>query len=137
MASRKNKTFATLLAALFGWVGAHRFYLHGLKDKWGWLHASSIPVAGIAIRLWFGEPLLFTATPVIVSFLAGLLAALVIGLTPDDRWDSTHNPGATQASHSGWPLVLLLIAITGGGAIALIAVISRTLDLLFTGGAYG
>jgi TM2 domain-containing membrane protein YozV len=137
MAARKNKTLATLLAAALGALGAHRFYLHGLKDKWGWLHVSSLLISGITARLWFGEPLLFTASPLIVSFLAALIQALVLGLTPDDRWDQSYNPGAAQTSHSGWPLVLLLILITGGGAIALIAIIARTLDLLFTGGAYG
>ena len=26
------------LAVLFGSLGLHRFYLHGLRDPWGWLH---------------------------------------------------------------------------------------------------
>lgn len=136
MATYKKKTFTTLIAALLGAIGLHRFYLYGLRDKWAWVHAASIPISGIAIRLWFGEPLLFTGGSLIVSFLAGLIEALVIGLTPDDKWDQAYNAGK-QVSHSGWPLALLLILITGGGAVVLIAVISRTLDLLFTGGAYG
>jgi hypothetical protein len=137
MTSHKNKTLATLLAALFGAIGIHRFYLYGLKDKWAWLHASSLALSGVAIRFRFGDPLLFTASPLLISFLAGLIEALVIGLTPDDRWDAQHNPTSPKRSHSGWPLALLLIFTVAGGAVALIAAIARTLDLLFTGGAYG
>jgi hypothetical protein len=33
--------------------------------------------------------------------------------------------------------VVLLVLTFGGGAIAVIAAIARTFDLLFTGGAYG
>ena len=33
----KNKTLAAWLAFLGGPLGLHRFYLHGLRDLWGWL----------------------------------------------------------------------------------------------------
>ena len=33
----KSKTLAAWLAFLGGPIGLHRFYLHGLGDKWGWL----------------------------------------------------------------------------------------------------
>ena len=45
----KNKTLATLLAFLLGGVGAHRFYLRGASDTWGWLHACSVPVIGLVM----------------------------------------------------------------------------------------
>ncbi|MBI1891490.1 MAG: hypothetical protein HYS18_12640 [Burkholderiales bacterium] len=137
MKPHKNKVLATFLAAIGGAVGLHRFYLHGWKDRWGWLHLASLPLSGLAIRLWFGQPLLFTASPLVISFLAALIEALVIGLTPDERWDRSHNIESGKASASGWPLAVLLVLITGCGAVALIAVLARTLDLLFTGGAYG
>ena len=45
----KNKTLATLLALLGGPVGLHRFYLHGLRDRWGWFMPvpTLVGVAGV------------------------------------------------------------------------------------------
>jgi TM2 domain-containing membrane protein YozV len=111
----KNKTFATLLAALLGGLGAHRFYLYGKKDYWGWVLLFLFPV----------------------SIFVGFVQALVIGLTPDEKWDAQHNRDSGRHSDSGWPLVILLVLTFGGGAIAVIAAIARGFDLLFTGGAYG
>ena len=34
----QSKTLATWIALLGGSLGLHRFYLHGLRDRWGWLH---------------------------------------------------------------------------------------------------
>lgn len=136
-APHKNKTFATLLALLFGGIGLHRFYLHGISDRWGWLHLSALALSGMAVGLWPEQALLFTAAPLVASILTGIITALVLGLTPDEKWDQTHNPQSGKQSHSGGWLAVVLVLTTGIGAIALIAVIARTLDLLFTGGAYG
>lgn len=114
-ATHKNKTLATLLAAVLGGVGAHRFYLHGKKDVWAWAHVLLFPL----------------------SVFAGFLGALVIGLTPDEKWDAQHNQASGRRSNSGWPLAVLLVLTFAGGATALIATIARGFDLLFTGGAYG
>lgn len=111
----KNKTLATFFAAVFGGLGAHRFYLYGKKDIWAWVHVALFPL----------------------SVFAGFLEALTIGLTPDDKWDARHNRDSGRQSDSGWPLAVLLVLTFGGGAIAVIAAIARTFDLLFTGGAYG
>ena len=113
--THKNKTLATLLAALLGGLGAHRFYLYGKKDAWAWLHPLLLPLA----------------------IYAGFIEALMIGLTPDDKWDATHNPHSGMQSESGWPLIVLLVLTTGFGATAVIATLARTFDLLYTGGAYG
>ncbi|MGE5622848.1 MAG: NINE protein [Bacillota bacterium] len=135
--THKNKTFATLLAAVTGGLGAHRFYLYGNKDAWGWVHLASIPLS-LAFRLLApAQPLLFVAAPLAISVLAAFIEALVIGLTPDDKWDARHNRMSGRQSGSGWPLAILLVLTLGVGAVALIAAIARTFDLLFTGGAYG
>ena len=34
----KSKTLATWIALALGSLGAHRFYLHGSRDRWAWLH---------------------------------------------------------------------------------------------------
>jgi len=135
----KNKTFATFLAFLLGGLGAHRFYLYGWKDKWAWLHVASLPLSVLALFAvsTTSQPQAFAAGPLVISVLAAFLEALVIGLTPDDKWDARHNAGSGKRSQSGWPIVLLLVLTLGIGATALISTIARTFDLLFTGGSYG
>jgi TM2 domain-containing membrane protein YozV len=115
MSPHKNKTLATLLAFILGGLGAHRFYLHGKKDRWAWVHVALFPL----------------------SVYAGFIEALVLGLTPDDKWDAEYNAASGQQSDSGWPLAVLLVLTLGVGAVAVIATIARTFDLLYTGGAYG
>ncbi|MBR7792876.1 NINE protein [Undibacterium sp. FT147W] len=136
-ATHKNKTFATLLAALAGSVGAHRFYLFGKSDYWGWAHLISLPISLLISHLYFGSQPLLTYSPILLSFLIALLEALVIGLTPDEKWDARHNPQSPKKSSSSWPLALILVMTAGIGAITLIGVIARAFDLLYTGGAYG
>ncbi len=114
-APHKNKTLATFLAAVLGGLGAHRFYLYGVRDWLAWLHVALLPLA----------------------VFAGFIAALVIGLTPDERWDAQHNAASGRESDSGWAGILLVIATFAFGTTLLIAVIARTFDLLYTGGAYG
>ena len=111
----KNKTFATLLAALLGGFGAHRFYLYGGKDRWAWVHVILFPF----------------------SIYAGFIEALVIGLTSDEKWDVQHNADSGRKSESAWPLAVLLVLTMGLGTVAVIATLARTFDLLYTGGAYG
>ncbi|GAB3548420.1 NINE protein [Noviherbaspirillum agri] len=137
MPTQKNKTFATFLAAMLGVIGAHRFYLQGFRDIAGWVHALAVPLALMAALLWPAQPAFFLALPVIISALFAAIEALVIGLTPDEKWDTNHNPGTGRPSKSGWPLATMLVLTFGVGAMGLIAVIARSFDLLFTGGAYG
>jgi TM2 domain-containing membrane protein YozV len=114
-AKHKNKTLATLFAFVLGGLGAHRFYLYGKKDTWAWAHLFLFPLA----------------------VYAGFIEALVIGLTPDEKWDATYNRDSGQQSESGWPLAVLLVLTVGLGAFAVIATIARVVDYLYTGGAYG
>jgi TM2 domain-containing membrane protein YozV len=138
MTSRhRNKTLATFLSSLFGSIGLHRFYLHGVKDGWGWLHFLALPLSALAITYFKNSPALLTFSPLVVSGLVAFIEALVIGLTPDDKWDAQYNPDSGSQTQSGWPLALLLVLTVGGGAMALIATIARFFDLFFTGGAYG
>jgi TM2 domain-containing membrane protein YozV len=115
MARHKNKTFSTLLATLFGGLGAHRFYLYGKKDVWAWVHVLTLPI----------------------SIFAGFIGALVIGLTPDEKWDAQHNTASGHASDSSWVVILLVVVTFAVGATALVAAIARLTDLYLTGGAYG
>ncbi len=131
----KNKTFATLLALLLGGFGAHRFYLKGGTDRLGLLHLCSLPVTGILYGAVQPHPF-YVMLPLLVSYIAGFVEGLVIGLTPDEAWDGQYNKGSGKASRSNWMLALLLVLILGVGAIVLIGTIARVFDLLYTGGSY-
>lgn len=137
MPAWKNKTFATFLASFFGSLGLHRFYLYGLRDVWGWLHLVTVLSLPPALAPGGSPMRILIALPFAISLLAGFLEALVIGLTPDDKWDARHNAGKPGHTRSRWPLALLLVLTLAFGATAAIATIARTFDLLFTGGAYG
>lgn len=115
----------------------HRFYLYGPKDPLGWAHLASVPLSLILFHSLPAQPPLFVAMPAVISAMSALIEALAIGLTADEKWDATHNRGSGRRSRSGWPLAVLLVLAFGAGAIAVIAAIARTFDLLFTGGAYG
>lgn len=133
----KNKTLCALLAFTLGGLGMHRLYLAGAGDRWFWLHLAALPLSGLIRLAAPDQPLLFVLAPLVISYLAGFLETLVIGLTPDDKWDAAHNAGSGQQSDSAWPLAVLLVLTLGAGAVALIATIARTFDLLITGGSYG
>ena len=133
----KNKTLTALLASVGGTFGLHRFYLQGRQDKWAWLHLTSLPVSALVYFLSRDLHPFFTALPLILSMLAGFLTCLIIGTTPDEKWDASYNKNSLKKSTTGWPIALILILTLGIGASALIAVIARTFDLLFTGGLYG
>jgi hypothetical protein len=141
MAKHKNKTLATALAFALGGLGAHRFYLHGGVDRIGLLHVCGVPLTGLVYSLGHGPNPFFVLLPLIVSWLASFIEALVIGLTPDERWDARWNEGHIAAggrgSRSRWPLAVLLVLTMLVGATGLIATIARLFDLLYTGGAYG
>lgn len=137
MAQHKNKTLATALAFLLGTVGAHRFYLKGSVDRIGLLHVCSLPLAGLVYGVGRAPNPFYVLLPLLLSCIAGCIEALVLGLTPDEKWDARYNPGGHFRSHSRWPVVLLLVLDMLVGATVLIATIARLFDLLYTGGAYG
>ena len=136
-ASHKNKTFATLLTALFGSIGFHRFYLHGWQDTWGWVRFATLPLSLGSMTMAPDVPWIFTASPLILSVIVSVIETLVTGLTPDEKWDARHNPQSGQKTHSRWPLAVLLVLTFASGTMFFFFVLARTIDLLYTGGAYG
>jgi hypothetical protein len=117
----KHKTLATWLALLAGGLGAHRFYLHGRRDPWAWLHPvpTLLGLAGVVRMQNLGQDdrwswLLIPVLGLMLSI--AMLSAIVIGLTPDDRWAAKFNPGRPPA-RSGWAVVIgLVVALLVGGA---------------------
>jgi len=133
----KNKTLATFLALVLGGVGAHRFYLRGALDKLGLLHLISLPVAGLVVGLAPQADVFYKILPLVLSYSAAFIEALVIGLLSDEKWDAAHNAGSGRQSDSTWLLALLLVGTMLVGATVVIATMARLFDLLYTGGAYG
>jgi hypothetical protein len=128
MAHRRSKTLATWLALVGGAVGAHRLYLHGLGDRWAWLHPWPTLAGLYGVQrvqaLGQDDRLAWLLLPLLGLMVAqAALAAIVCGLTPDERWDARWNGGRASAA-SGWGAVLGVIAALAIGATALMATIA-------------
>jgi len=137
MSQHKNKTFTTALAFLLGGLGAHRFYLKGSVDRLGLLHVCSVPAAGLVYGLGHAPNPFWVLLPLILSWLVGFGEALILGLTPDEKWDARYNRNSGRRSASHWFVILLVVLTMFVGTTALVATISRLFDLLYTGGIYG
>ena len=135
-AAHKNKTVATLLALLLGGFGIHRFYLKPGADRIGLLHLCCLPVTGILYGAVKPHPF-YIVLPLLVSYIVGFVEALVIGLTPDEKWDAQYNAHSGRQTRSNWVLVLLLVITMLVATTALIGTIARLSDVVYTGGAYG
>jgi TM2 domain-containing membrane protein YozV len=131
----KSKTIATWIALIGGSLGLHRFYLHGLRDGWGWLFVlpTFVGVYGVQrMRLLGGDDQLAWA---LIPFLGLTLAtamvtAIVLGLTPDDRWNARFNPSGPQHS-TGWATVIGVAAALFIGAGVLMATIAFSAQRYF------
>ena len=101
--SHKNKNCVTFLASAFGSLDLHRFYLAGVKDKWGWLHLISLPLS-LLTYLFLGQDQLvpFLFAPLVISGLVACIESLVIGLTSDEKWDAKYNAHSGKQSNSSW-----------------------------------
>ena len=135
--SHKNKTFAALLALLFGGAGLHRFYLHGLRDRWGWLHATTLLLSGGLLAQDPSRALLVNTAPLVLSVLAACIETFVIGLMADEKWDAHYNATSGQQSDTSWMVAVLMVVNLGYGATLMLIALARSFDLLLTGGSYG
>lgn len=139
MKKHKNKTLAMLLAIFFGGVGAHRVYLYGIRDFWLWNYLVAFAIFASAIVL-AQKPHSFTISLLALfpaSIFLGWVEALVIGLTPDKKWDARHNPQSSRPSASSWPVPVLLVLTFACGFTTFVVCIARLTDIFLTGGAYG
>ena len=124
----KSKTLATWIALLGGSLGLHRFYLHGFRDPWGWLFPlpTLVGLYGVQRMRAFGQDdrLAWLLIPLLGLMLAGtMLAAIVHGLTPDEKWNARHNPRG-DGPRSGWLAVIGVILALMLGAGVLMATIA-------------
>ena len=119
----KSKTLATWIALIGGSLGLHRFYLHGFRDAWGWLHPlpTLIGVYGVQRVGQFGQDdhLSWALIPLLGVMLAqSMLTAIVYGLTSDEKWNARFNPRG-PASRGGWGAVIgvVLALLIGAGVL--------------------
>lgn len=119
----KSKTLATWIALVGGSVGLHRFYLHGFRDRWGWLYIWPTLVGWYGVQrmrhLGTDDHLAWVLIPVLGVMLSiAMLTAIIYGLTPDDKWNARFNPSGPQ-HHMNWATVIGVVAalIIGGGVL--------------------
>ncbi len=117
-----SKTVAAWLALLGGLFGAHRFYLHGWRDWAGWLHPlpSLLGLAGIIRMQNLGQDDLasWALIPLFgVMMVVAMASAIVIGLTPDERWAQRFAPPGAEPASTRWgPVIAVVVALMLGGA---------------------
>jgi hypothetical protein len=128
MSTYKSKTLVTWIALIGGGLGLHRFYLHGLRDVWGWLWPvpTFLGVYGVerVLKLGQDDQLAWLLIPLLgVALASSMLAGIVYGLTPDETWNARYNPEGPQ-HHTGWAVVFGVIVSLLLGATVLMSTIA-------------
>ncbi|MEW5880152.1 MAG: hypothetical protein AB1761_06865 [Pseudomonadota bacterium] len=120
----RHKARAALLAAVAGAVGAHRVYLG--QRLWWLPPAVSLTMLPLlfGVRNWYQSPAFFV---LMIPVIAGFIEALVIALTPDERFDARFNAHVQRRNRSGWDAVLVAIGALMVGA----TILMTTIALLF------
>jgi len=120
----RSRAVATWLALIGGSIGLHRFYLHGVRDGWAWLHPWPTLLGGYGFwRLReFGvddERGSFLVLLLGVMLAMSMLQAIVYGLTSDERWARRHGP-AVPPRGPAWPtFVAVGLALAIGASVAM------------------
>ena len=133
--SFKSKTTATWVAIVAGSLGLHRFYLHGGRDFFGWLHPlpTLMGLYGVARARTIGQDdqLAWVLIPLLgLTVSAAMLAAIVYGLTSDEKWDARFNSFHAE-SKSGWAAVFGAMVGLLIGASVLMATIAYASQRFF------
>jgi TM2 domain-containing membrane protein YozV len=134
----RSKTLTAALAFFFGSIGAHRFYLYGLRDKFGWAHIVGIVLGVTGYMLLAATDRASVlgwvlALPGAVSLLAAFLSAIVYGLRPDEKWDAQFNSQTGRHSESGWAVIFVVIFALLIGAFLLMSGLALSFQTYFEG----
>jgi TM2 domain-containing membrane protein YozV len=134
----RSKTLTAALAFLFGYIGLHRFYLYGMRDKYGWAHIVGIIAGAIGFLLLAATERAsiigwVLAVPGAISLLAAFLSAIVYGLRPDEKWDAQFNAHNNRHSDSGWTVIFVVIFSLLFGAFFLMTGLALTFQTYFEG----
>lgn len=124
-----SKVKVGLLAALFGGLGAHWWYL-GRPRAW------LVTVIGLALLasaflfdVWWENPAFFL---LFIPILAGFIEAIVLCLMSDARFDARYNPGLIRTTPSGWGPVLVASFTLLIGTVALMFGIAMIVIYIWT-----
>jgi hypothetical protein len=118
----RSKTLATWLAIIGGSLGIHRFYLHGFRDLPGWLHPLPTVIGFFGVlrmrSLGQDDQIAWVLLPWLgCSISAAMLAAIVYGLTPDEKWNARFNVDAPEPP-TGWGAVVgAMLALLVGACV--------------------
>jgi TM2 domain-containing membrane protein YozV len=128
MSTYKSKTLAAWLALLGGGFGLHRFYLHGARDLWGWLWwlPTLVGAYGVQRALTLGQDdqLAWVLVPLLgLALASAMLAAIVYGLMPDEKWNARFNPQG-KTHQAGWGVVIAVVISLLVGATVLMSTIA-------------
>ncbi|MFG6431155.1 hypothetical protein [Roseateles sp. LYH14W] len=131
----KHKGVATWLALLGGVFGLHRFYLHGLRDRWGWAFPLPTLLGLVGLQrmnaLGQDDRIAWLLMPLLgASLVAALLGGIVYGLMPDERWNERFNAGQ-PASTGGWAAVIGVVLCLFIGGTAMMATIAFSAQRYF------
>lgn len=118
----RSKTLATWIAVIGGSLGLHRFYLYGLRDWLGWLHPlpTMLGLYGVQRLQALGQDdqLSWLLIPLLGLMVAqAMLAAILYGLTPDEKWDARHNPGHAVHATRWAPVLGVVFALMLGAGV--------------------
>jgi TM2 domain-containing membrane protein YozV len=132
----RSKTITAALAFLLGSLGAHRFYLYGKHDIFGWAHllGTLIGIPGVMLLVASERASILgwvLAFPGAVSLLAAFLAAIVYGLRPDEKWDAQFNAQTQRKSRSGWTVIFIVIFSLLIGAFLLMTGLALSFQTYF------
>jgi len=132
----RSKTATAALAFFFGSLGAHRFYLYGARDVFGWAHVVGTLIGVPGFQLLMATERASTlgwvlVVPGAISLLAAFLAAIVYGLRPDEKWDAQFNPHTERYSESGWAVIFVVIFSLLIGAFLLMTGLALSFQTYF------
>ena len=125
----RSQDVATWLAVLGGSLGLHRFYLHGARDALGLAAPAgrrwSAPTAsGACAQLGIDDRSAACSSRCSARCSRRrMLAAIVYGLTPDERWARALRRRRRRAAPAGRPYIGVVVALAVG-ATALMATIA-------------
>jgi len=124
----RHKAIAGLLALLFGWAGAHWWYL-GRRHGWMLLLVSMLLI-GTALRsdVWYQSPAFFLF---LIPLLCTHVEAIVLCLMSDARFDARYNPATLRRSKTGWAPVLVAIATLLLGVTAMVSGIAILVETTY------
>ena len=99
-----SKARLGLLAAVFGVVGAHWWYL-GRRFAWAvTLYSAVMAVLAARAEVWWDNPAFFL---LFIPILDGFIEASVFSLMSDEKFDARYNPEHSDRHKSGWAPVLV------------------------------